>query len=332
MSVFGNLTDNVTNKSLFVDNMRNLRVESAKRILGSNFGSTIDTTYTYTTTPVSGGTATATNSVLLLATNTTANGAITIVSKNKARYLAGRANIYRGLHRFGDTGTTNNVREFGVQVDANNKMVFRLSATTFSVVLQRAGSETVVTSGSFNGNGLGTGGTYTVDTNFHTFEILYTTSAIRFIIDDVAIHTFKPATTSLIVGTVGTLYASNTNSASSTTSTTLDTLAWSISQLGDSINNPNFYNINAVAETRTLKSGGGTLQSIQIGRNGGANATLTLYDNTAGSGTIINIFDLSTIAGIGNQPFGVEGVNFFNGLTYVTSGTMTAASVSLFWE
>ena len=52
---------------------------------------------------------------------------------------------------------------------------------------------------------------------------------------------------------------------------------------------------------------------------------------------VSNIYDSITneyakIDRVGNHAFGVEGVNFQNGLTYTTSGTMTNASVTLFWE
>src|SRR5690348_14580396 len=129
MSIFGNLTDSVTGKSLFIDGMRNLRTESTKRILGSAFGSAIDTAIVYTATPVNGGTISATNGTGTLATNTTASGAATLVTKAKARYMSGRGNIFRAVMRFGDTGVANNVREFGIQADASNKVVFRLSGT-----------------------------------------------------------------------------------------------------------------------------------------------------------------------------------------------------------
>lgn len=333
MSVFSNLTDNETGKSLFIDGMRNLRAEATKRILGSAFGATLDTNL-YVATPTNAGAVNVANGVASLVTNTTASGAVTLATIKKARYMSGRANLFRGIFRFGDTGVTGNVREFGIQADASNKFVFRLSGTTFSVVVQRAGTETVVSSGSFNGNGVTGGtttGTYAVDANYHAFEVLYTTSAIRFIIDDRAVHTFKPTTTSLTVSLVGVLWASNVNTTIATNQL-LELLAWSASHIGDAVNNPNFYNINAIAETRTLKGGGGTLQAIQVGKIGGTGATLTIYDSTTATGTIINSWDLSTIAAIGNQPFAVEGVNFYNGLTYITSGTMTGASITVYWE
>lgn len=324
--------DVVTNMYESIDRFRNIRTAETKRIVGSNFGSTIDTAGLYTITNTNGGTTTANTGVCSLATNTTANGATQIVTKGKIRYLSGRSNLFRAVVRFSNTGSANNVRQFGILVDTANLFVFRLSGTTFSVVAKRASVETVVASGSFNGNGTSSGGTWTVDTNFHAFEIMYTTSRIGFTIDNQPIHTFSATNNSTISSMVGSMYAANINSGGSTTSNYLNLLTWSGSQIGDAINNPQFYNINAVAETRTLKAGGGTLQSISIGRSGGNGATLTLYDNTAGSGTIIGIWDLNNVSSVGTHTLGIEGVNFNNGLTYVTSGTMTSASATIFWE
>lgn len=323
--------DQASNKEEAIDGIRNLRVAQLKRIIGTNFGSSIDSAY-YTITNNNAGTTTAATGTCTLATNTTANGNTQIVSVAKARNHSGRTNIFRGVIRFGDTGGTNNVREFGIYVDANNAFVFRLSGTTFSVVVKRAGVETVVNSGSFNGNGTTSGGTYALDTNFHAFSIGYMASRIRFEIDDTSIHVFSAGSTNLVASLVGQLYASNVNSGGATTNRVLDLIAWSVSASGDAVNNPQFYNCNAVAETRTLKGGGGTLQSISIGRSGGTGATLTLYDNTAASGTIIGIWDLNAATSVGTHVMGLDGVNFYLGLSYQTTGTMTGASVTFFWD
>lgn len=327
-----NINDSTTTKSVQVDNLQRLMVESAKRIIGSGFGSSIDTTYLYNIVNAGTGTTTASTGEGILATGTGANGATTLTTQGKIRYLSGRTNLFRDIVRFGDTGTTNNVREFGIYIDANNKFVFRLSGTTFSCVIKRDGVETVVSNGSFNGNGTQSGVSVTVDTNYHSYEIMYTNSKVRFFMDDSAVHAFTPTTASLVSSMVGNLYASNVNVLGSTSNVSMNMLNWSGSQIGDSVNNPLFYCVNAVAETRTLKGGGGTLQAININRKGGANAILTVYDSTTGSGTLIGIWDLTVADCVTPWPQGVQGVNFYNGLTYVTSGTMTAGNITFFWE
>lgn len=334
MSIFrkSELFDPRTRETALVDRFGGLRIATPKRLIGSNFGSSIDTEYLYTKVENNGATVTAENGTATLSTNTTANGNCSLTSKANARYLSGRQNLLRMDSRCGDTGVANNVREWGLYANANNYIVYRLSGTTFSIVVARAGVETVVNSGSFNGNGLDSGGTFVMDTNFHSYEIHYTATRIEFIVDDVALHTVTAGTTSIVASLVCQIYASNTNSGGSTTDADLEFLAVAIASMGDAVNNPLFYNIDAVAETRTLKTGGGTIHAVTIGRLGSANALLTLYDNTAGSGTKIAALDLTNNNAFGTHNIGVEGTNFYNGLTYVTSGTMTNGSVTIFWE
>jgi hypothetical protein len=69
--------------------------------------------------------------------------------------------------------------------------------------------------------------------------------------------------------------------------------------------------------TTTVKSGAGRLHGIMI-NNTGVGASATLYDNTAGSGTVIAVLALS-----GTPEFvGPLGLEFSTGLTIVTSGLL----------
>jgi len=69
------------------------------------------------------------------------------------------------------------------------------------------------------------------------------------------------------------------------------------------------------AATTVIKSGAGYLRRVVI--SGPANSTITLYDNTAGSGTIIAVINSSN----GGDPTYLEyGINFSIGLTVVTTG------------
>lgn len=72
------------------------------------------------------------------------------------------------------------------------------------------------------------------------------------------------------------------------------------------------YTYISTATTTTVKSGAGFLHSITV--NGGTAGTIIIYDNTAGSGTIIASFD-STNA-LATYTFNVS---FGTGLTIVTS-------------
>lgn len=88
---------------------------------------------------------------------------------------------------------------------------------------------------------------------------------------------------------------------------------------------PNGYtHLNALGTT-TIKSGAGTLRGVTINTKGATANTCTIYDNTAGSGTVIAVIDTTR-----EQAFYPFDVQFGTGLTIVlaagTSADITVAS------
>jgi hypothetical protein len=77
-----------------------------------------------------------------------------------------------------------------------------------------------------------------------------------------------------------------------------------------------FANISTVATT-TVKSGVGELHAITVNSKGTVASTITVYDNTAGSGAKI-----ATIDSLNQSGTMVYNVAFANGLTLVTTGTV----------
>lgn len=69
----------------------------------------------------------------------------------------------------------------------------------------------------------------------------------------------------------------------------------------------------STATTTVLKTGAGNLDSITIGET--AAGAITVYDNTAGSGTVIAVLKAS----IAEQTFDFKGAPFATGLTIVTA-------------
>lgn len=88
----------------------------------------------------------------------------------------------------------------------------------------------------------------------------------------------------------------------------------------DTVYTPGSYKYIITAVTTTLVTGSGTVNSIIIG--GGTLGTIVIYDNIAGSGTIIASFDATT-------PRGTYPINasFATGLTVVT-GAATQLTVT----
>ena len=78
------------------------------------------------------------------------------------------------------------------------------------------------------------------------------------------------------------------------------------------------YNHISTATTTTIKSGSGTLHTVNINTLGTVASTITMYDNTAGSGTVIGILNSLTI-GQGCYTYDIA---FTTGLTLVTTGTV----------
>jgi len=76
---------------------------------------------------------------------------------------------------------------------------------------------------------------------------------------------------------------------------------------------PYLHQYISTATTTTVKSGVGVLKAITIGET--AAATITVYDNTAGSGTVIAVLKASIAEG--TYEFNVS---FTTGLTIVTAG------------
>ena len=69
-----------------------------------------------------------------------------------------------------------------------------------------------------------------------------------------------------------------------------------------------------VNETRTLVTGPVYLKRVVINDTGTAGSFITIYDNTAGSGTLVGKIDSTT------DSVRMYDVDLANGLTYVTTG------------
>lgn len=82
----------------------------------------------------------------------------------------------------------------------------------------------------------------------------------------------------------------------------------------------------STAATTMVKSGAGVLHLINVGTLGTVASTVTIYDNTAGSGTVIGVINSLTLSG--GFPYDVA---FSTGLTIVTTGT-AAPDVTVSWR
>ena len=84
--------------------------------------------------------------------------------------------------------------------------------------------------------------------------------------------------------------------------------------------NPAYTHVSGAATT-VCKTGPGCLHGIVVGTPGGA---CTVYDNAAGSGTVMAVIDLSTVTVPTSLPFNCD---FTTGLTLVTTSTSDITAV-----
>lgn len=298
--------------------MGEMRTVIPIRLIGTTFiGTTLDTNFA-TATLANGGTATQANCQLIVRTNTTANGSAIIQSKRTARYNGGSANRCRGIIQLSDTGKVNNIKKWGC-FSVTDGAYFKLSGTAISVNILKGGAETSVALANWNGTA------FTVDTSIHSYEVYYTNSKVYFVIDDILRHTVSASAATWSDTTNLPIRIENTNSGNSATDTSIYCRVATIYRLGNLITQPTSYYQSGTTAGVVLKYGAGNLHSIVL--SGIANtSTVTLYDNTAASGTII-----WSSGSMGSQtapfPIPLHGLPFYIGLTLVIANANSNATV-----
>lgn len=96
------------------------------------------------------------------------------------------------------------------------------------------------------------------------------------------------------------------------------------SQFGDQVYEPTHLNANG---TTVIKSGQGVLHAVTINTAGASSNTLTLYDNTEASGTVLAVINTQST----NRSDFTYKVRFGTGLTAVLA-TGTAADVTISYK
>ena len=205
-----------------------LRSSDSQRLIGTNFeGTTLDTANWTKTETLTGAVTLASTGFASLASGTNVAGSAVVFSNSTAEFLAATVNHLVVGVRLGDTGGAGNTRRWGVY-DANNGVFFELNGASFRVVTRKGGVDTAVASGSFVGD---YGASFTLDTNYHTYEIYYSDESASFIIDRMLLHKVTATTTTYIAVTSLTNRFESTNTGTGT-SRVLEIRGTSVSRFG----------------------------------------------------------------------------------------------------
>lgn len=308
--------------------IRDLTMAEPYRVVGVIFnGTTIDTNFWTSAVNGAGAANTQATNLLTTASGTANSGYAQVTSVRRGRFIFAHPMVFRMAGRVTVASVALNTRRWGVGAPSagaapTDGFWFEQSAAgVLSVVCSNGGTPTSVASGSFNGQVT----SYTLDTNVHAFEIHYFVMQAQFFIDNVLIHTFTPTTANLSGDLTLPIFWSSTNTASGTTSGVFECWASIIRRLGRNTTQP-ITGRQVGTGTLVLKRGPGSVHTININTVSN-NAVVTLYDNTAASGTVLWASGAMTAL---TQPFDVnlQDVQFTTGLTLdVTAANATAVVV-----
>lgn len=302
-------------RTVFVSPFQSLKTSEANLLQGFPFGASLDTNMW--TQIAGGGSVTVANSIATLDTTGGANASAFLFHKNKAVFYPAHNNQFTAGIRLSNTGTADNLRAWGL-FDGNNGLFFQLAGTTPLVVVRSAGSDNNIS--SFNGPKA-----FVIDTDFHVYDIVYSQGSVFFYQDRGLIHSESAASGALVADPHLPLSFANVNINGSTANVELFVRGGSISRLGplhmQELQNRIFSN-----STTVLKVGPGVLRRVVVTQSGLLGNTLTLYDNTAGSGTILTQVNVQNTA-IGSIQYDIP---FNTGLTAVL-GTGTAGQVNVIY-
>lgn len=309
-----------------------IRTVTPFRLVGSGFGSTNDARFWTLANSGAGSAGAVANSVATLSSGTANSGYAQIQSVRSGRFIFAHPMQFRGALRLPDVTEANNTRRFGpfsttATTTPADGFAFEFSATgALTLNVYKGGSVSyTIASGAFNGEVA----SYTIDTNVHAFEIQYFVMGAWFYIDGVMIHAFTP-TTGQFCNTLNLpITATTINSASGTESADLEVWAVTISRLGRDTTNPmSYYHAAGTTAGVVLKVGPGNLHQMIVSQVS-VNSVITLYDNTAASGTVLWTSGAMP-ANTTPYPLDFAGIGFATGLTFVVSGA--ACSLTIIYE
>ena len=307
------IIDTIKGSQAFVDDFHSLQVNESVKLIGKAFNGTTKDTNFWTESVTGTGSVTQTGGFATLATGATANSTVQYQSNRKAAFVPAQSNVFRTVMKLGDTGTANNIRNWG-QFDANDGVFFQLNGTTLNIVTRAATSDTAVAKASWNGPAAAA---FTLDTNIHSYEIRWSFVKYSFYIDEQLVHT-KSVLGSSALGSQNIevpVTFQNNNAGGSTSNINMALALGMVFRLGNLETNPTYAHIST-ATTTICKYGAGFLHNIIV--NNPTNNNVTICDNISAVAPIIAIIN----PGASSVPVTLQyDCPFSTGLTIVTAGT-----------
>jgi hypothetical protein len=309
--------------------MRDLKVAIPHRLVGSAFvGATLDTNFWTSAVSGAGAAVSQADHDVTISSGTANSGYAHLQTARPARFVFAHPHIYRAAARIasGNAAVALNTRRWGAgTVTAGapqDGFYFELSAAgALSIVSCKAGTPTPVASGAWNGPT----DAFVMDANLHAYEIHYFVMKAEFYIDGDLVHTLTPTTGNMISDQNLYAFATSVNGASGTTSGALNVHAATIMRIGKEETQPrSVYQAGTVAAL-VLKRGPGITHTISLSAVAN-NSVVTLWDNTAASGT--TLWSSGSMAAQ-TQPFQIDlhQVAFYTGLTLSITGAASTVTV-----
>lgn len=297
--------------------IRDLQVVQRTSLIADNFRQVAGLdTQTWDTALTGSGTATIDSGRLRIRTGVVADSTSQVTSEILGRFISGSHQVFRVGVKTTDAGTANNKRRWGAYDDVSGYF-YELDGTTLYAVSRRNSIDTRVASTVWSDVPIAV---YVAGSA--RYEITYFGNTAIFAVNGETHHRMS--------GEVGGLPRTNgtnfpnrfesINSGGSTTDVDLFITGTSQQRYGPDKVIPRMKFLTG-AGTTTLKSDAGNLHRINILDGSGVNS-VTVYDNTAGSGLVVATINVNKLSG--TIEFG--GV-FSIGLTCVVTGSDTKLTV-----
>lgn len=310
--------------NMLVTGQREALVAERTLLFADTFNTSPDTNFwnTSTGTTLSGVSNNVSGGVLQLSTGTTANATARITSLAVLRLLPGSSNWYHAWVSFGDTGTANNVRNFGIY-STTDGYFFQLSSGGLSIGSRKASSDTLVPHGSFSEND------FTMDTNYHKYEILVGANGAWFFVDGLIRHKLNPNVSAPYVNTTDfPLEFDDINTGGITTNLLMNVLQVGYWRIGQPTQRPRYRRFVSPVTNGVLKLGPGTLRRVIV--NGSTAGTATFADNASSTAAgIITALNVTTGAGSGNSRNVELDLDFSLGLVMTTTAGF---DITVVWD